>query len=120
MMKRTNCPNCGGPLPINGLKCEFCGTRIIDLTMIDFDNEEPTMFVLKAPKYMVKDKDVYITMLARPELKSVTMKNNEAYVLNARGERICSYSLGINAAFEMSLHPCVAPSSNTLYTLTVQ
>lgn len=119
-MKRTNCPNCGGPLPINGLKCEFCGTRIIDLTMIDFDNEEPTMFVLKAPKYMVKDKDVYITMLARPELKSVTMKNNEAYVLNARGERICSYSLGINAAFEMSLHPCVAPSSNTLYTLTVQ
>ena len=120
MMKRTNCPNCGGPLPINGLKCEFCGTRIIDLTMIDFDNEEPTMFVLKAPKYMVKDKDVYITMLARPELKSVTMKNNEAYVLNARGERLCSYSLGINAAFEMSLHPCVAPSSNTLYTLTVQ
>lgn len=119
-MKRTNCPNCGGPLPINGLKCEFCGTRIIDLTMIDFDNEEPTMFVLKAPKYMVKDKDVYITMLAHPELKSVTMENNEAYILNARGERICSYSLGINAAFEMSLHPCVAPSSNTLYTLTVQ
>lgn len=119
-MKRTNCPNCGGPLPINGVKCEFCGTRIIDLTMIDFDNEEPTMFVLKAPKYMAQDKDVYISMWARPELESITIEGDECYAMNARGERLCACSLGVNAAFEMSLHPCVAPSSNTLYTLTVQ
>jgi len=119
-MKRTNCPNCGGPLPINGLKCEFCGTRIIDLTMIDFDSEEPAMFVLKAPKYMVKDKDVYITMMAHPELESITMEGDEVYAFNARGERLCACSLGVNAAFGMSLHPCVAPNSNTLYTLTIK
>lgn len=119
-MKRTNCPNCGGPLPINGLKCEFCGTRIIDLTMIDFDSEEPAMFVLKAPKYMVKDKDVYITMLAHPELESITMEGDECYIMNARGETLSTRSLGVNAAFGMSLHPCVAPNSNTLYTLTIK
>lgn len=119
-MKRTNCPNCGGPLPINGLKCEFCGTRIIDLTMIDFDSEEPAMFVLKAPKYMVKDNDVYITMMAHPELESITMEGDECYVMNARGETLCTRSLGVNAAFGMTLHPCVAPNSNSLYTLTIQ
>ncbi len=118
MKRKTNCPNCGGPLPINGLKCEFCGTRIIDLTMIDFDSEEPTMSVLKAPKYMVKDKDVYITMLARPELESITMESDRVYVSNAQEERVCS--LGVNVAFGMSLHPCIAPNSNALYTLTVQ
>ena len=119
-MKRTNCPNCGGPLPINGLKCEFCGTRIIDLTMIDFDSEEPAMFVLKAPKYMVKDKDVYITMLAHPELESITMESNESYVVNARGEKVCAFDASRSVAFGMSLHPCVATNSNSLYTLTIK
>lgn len=119
-MKRTNCPNCGGPLPINGVKCEFCGTRIIDLTMIDFDSEEPAMFVLKAPQYMVEDKDVDISMLAHPELESITIEGDECYAMNARGEKLCACSLGVNAAFGMSLHPCVAPNSNTLYTLTIK
>lgn len=119
-MKRTNCPNCGGPLPINGLKCEFCGTRIIDLTMIDFDSNEPTMFVLKAPKYLVQDKDVYISMWARPELESISMENETAYVLNARGERLCPIDVSRSVAFEMSLHPYADPKSNKLYTLTIE
>lgn len=119
-MKRTNCPNCGGPLPVNGLKCEFCGTRVIDLTMIDFDSDAPTMFVLKAPKYMVQDKDVYISMWARPELESITLQSNEAFAVNARGERVCSFDVSRSAAFKMSLYPRVAPNSDTLYTLTIE
>lgn len=119
-MKRTNCPNCGGPLPINGLKCEFCGTRIIDLTMIDFDSDAPAMFVLKAPKYMAQDKDVYISMWARPELESISMERDERYVVNARGERVCSFDVSNSVAFEMSLHPCTGPKNDTLYTLTIK
>lgn len=119
-MKRTNCPNCGGPLPVNGLKCEFCDTRIIDLTMIDFDSDAPTMFVLKAPKYMVQDKDVYISMWARPELESISVENETAYALNARGERLCPIDVSHSVAFEMSLHPYADPKSNKLYTLTIE
>lgn len=120
MKRRTNCPNCGGPLPVSGLKCEFCGTRIIDLTMIDFDSDAPTMFVLKAPKYMVQDKDVYISMWARPELESISMERDERYVVNARGERVCSCDVSNSVAFEMSLHPCTGPKNDTLYTLTIE
>lgn len=36
MKRRTNCCNCGAALPVSAPKCEFCGTRNIDLTMIDF------------------------------------------------------------------------------------
>jgi len=119
-MKRTNCPNCGGPLPVNGLKCEFCGTRVIDLTMIDFDSKEPTMFVLKAPKYLVQDKNVYISMWAHPELESISMESDEAYVVDARGERVCSADVSRSVAFEMSLHPCAGPRNDKLYTLTIE
>lgn len=28
MSRKTNCPNCGAPLPANG-KCEYCGTMVI-------------------------------------------------------------------------------------------
>ena len=120
MKRRTNCPNCGGPLPVDGFKCEFCGTRVIDLTMIDFDSEEPAMFVLKAPKYMVQGKDAYISMWAHPELESISIERDEAYAFNARGEKICSFNTSCNVAFGMSLHPCLAPNGKTLYTLTVQ
>lgn len=49
---KTNCPNCGAALPQFGGKCEFCGTRIVDLTAIDFDCADPTMFILRMPKYL--------------------------------------------------------------------
>lgn len=32
----TNCPNCG--MPINGDKCEYCGTQFIDFSTIDLLN----------------------------------------------------------------------------------
>ena len=35
MEKTTNCPNCGAP--IEGDKCSYCGTEIIDLCCLDTD-----------------------------------------------------------------------------------
>ena len=88
--------------------------------MIDFDSEEPAMFVLKAPKYLAQDKDVYISMWARPELESISMESDTAYAINARGERLCSFNTSRSVAFEMSLHPYADPNNNTLYTLTIE
>ena len=31
--KRLNCPNCGAP--ITGIKCEYCGTQFLDLSVLD-------------------------------------------------------------------------------------
>lgn len=36
MTKMTNCPNCGAPL--NGIKCEYCGTAFFD--MVDISTGE--------------------------------------------------------------------------------
>lgn len=44
MKRRTNCCNCGAALPVSAPKCEFCGTRNIDLTMSD-------KFVIKDENY---------------------------------------------------------------------
>ena len=72
----TNCPNCGAALPVSGLKCEFCGTRVIDLTMIDFDSDEPTMYVFKVPTRLTPrigddTKPCYISTWAKPELVGI-------------------------------------------------
>lgn len=35
-MSQTNCPNCGAP--IQGEKCEYCGTIFYDLSLIDLSS----------------------------------------------------------------------------------
>lgn len=120
MKKRTNCPNCGGPLPVNGLKCEFCGTRVIDLTMIDFDCTEPTMFVLKAPKFFSQNGDVYISMWARPQLESISMEEDTVSVYDGRGNSVCTFPTSREVAVGMTLRPCADPKTNTLYSLTIE
>lgn len=100
-MRRTNCPNCGGPLPVKGSKCEFCGTRVIDLTMIDFDSNEPTMFLLNMPRSVTGGQKATISMWARPELNSITMETSS------------------EIAFEMSLRPFADPRDWSLYKLKI-
>ncbi len=35
MVEKTNCPNCGAP--INGIKCEYCGTQFFDLADLELN-----------------------------------------------------------------------------------
>lgn len=100
---RTNCPNCGAALPQFGGKCEFCGTRVIDLTAIDFDCADPTMFVLRMPKSIsgFDGGPVLLSMWAKPELESVTMEIDQ------------------QVAFEMTLRPYVDPRDNSMFKLSI-
>lgn len=70
-MNRTNCPNCGAALPQFGGKCEFCGTRVVDLTMLDFDTDEAAMFLLNLPRSVTCGQKATISMWAHPELNSI-------------------------------------------------
>ena len=109
-MKRTNCPNCGGPLPVGGHKCEFCGTRIIDLTMIDFDNDEPTMFLLNLPRSITGGQKAMISMWARPELNSITVESSYVDVYGDKGyDRSITVPGESQVAFEMALRPLADP-----------
>lgn len=119
MKRKTNCPNCGGPLPVNGFKCEFCGTRVIDLTMIDFDCEEPTMFILKLPKYINKNGNMYLSMWAKPQLDRYVQETNSINIYGGLGDNVILRTQSPEITFEMSLHPCRNPNDNkTIFTIT--
>lgn len=90
--RTTNCPNCGAALPVSGLKCEFCGTRIVDLTMIDFDSKEPTIYVLKRPKVDADTPSCYIYVYARAESLNF---NTEVCCFDGRPD--CTFDLVLRA-----------------------
>ena len=48
-MSKTNCKNCGAALDIWSPKCEFCGTKNVNLTALDLDSGEPVNFIFKMP-----------------------------------------------------------------------
>lgn len=116
---KTNCPNCGAALPQFGGKCEFCGTRVVDLTMLDFDAQEPTMFLLNLPQSMTGGQKAMISMWARPELNSITMEQNNIDVYGGWGNYKMFTIPEPQVAFEMSLHPCADPRDASLYKLKI-
>lgn len=118
---KTNCPNCGAALPQFGGKCEFCGTRVVDLTAIDFDCADPTMFVLRMPKSItgIDGNRVLISMWAHPVLESVTMVA-DTYCYNHNGDKVAPYTIEQQVAFEMTLRPYANEKDNSLYHLTVE
>ena len=77
LTQRTNCKNCGAALDIWAPKCEFCGTRNINLTSLDLASGEPANFIFKLPSNIrIADKegaDVYLTTLAIPSLETIQM-----------------------------------------------
>ena len=55
-MKNKNCLNCGAPYDITQYKCPYCGTLYLDLSMINFDNQEPFFLTIKKDGYLLTQK----------------------------------------------------------------
>lgn len=113
---KTNCPNCGAALPQFGGKCEFCGTRVVDLTMLDFDAREPTMFLLRLPQ-SINGGRLLISMWAQPELHSITMESDPSIVYGSWGQPVAMVNNEPKVAFEMSLRPCADPRDKSLFKM---
>lgn len=115
---KTNCPNCGAALPQFGGKCEFCGTRVVDLTAIDFDCADPTMFILRMPKYLSGDQgQILISMWARPILESISMETTTTDVYGGwNNYKMCEIP-NYEAAFQMNLRPCADPNDHSMFKL---
>ncbi len=121
-MNRTNCPNCGAALPQFGGKCEFCGTRVVDLTMLDFDAREPTMFLLRLPKNISDQygNNLTISMWANPELNSFIVENNYSSCYGGWGnKKLLRIPSEPEVAFEMTLRPCADPRDNSMFHLNI-
>lgn len=120
-MNRTNCPNCGAPLKWGNPHCEFCGTRIVDLTMLDFDTNEPTAFVLKMPRNLIglenyKDYDVYLSMMAKPELGLVTTTVDTTTACGGWGNgKLTQFDTNRETQIEVTLHSFNKPNDKLVF-----
>ena len=76
-MSKTNCKNCGAALDICSSKCAFCGTKNINMTDIDLSSGEAANFIFKLPNNFkdAEGKEIFLTMLAIPELQTIEMRS---------------------------------------------
>lgn len=117
-MSKTNCCNCGAALDIFAPKCEFCGTKNINMTDIDLASGEAANFIFKLPNNITVNGNLYMSMLAVPELTTISMDSENTEVYGGFGHALLAsyrnnYSLNIGLNLRAIPH-----SDNSLCHLT--
>ena len=121
-MSKTNCKNCGAALDIFSPKCAFCGTKNINMTDIDLASGEAANFIFKLPNNIknAEGEEVYLSMLAVPELQTIEITNDTTNVYGGWGDTklafINNYSLemGLNLRAVANIH------DNSICNLTIK
>ena len=85
-----NCCNCGAPFELNQYRCNYCGTLYLDLSMIDFDKEEPFFLT-------IKKNGMLITQKVKPETADMYITDDTVYATGRNGQRLLSITTGIHA-----------------------
>lgn len=81
-MKEKNCPNCGSPYNPLLNACPYCGTSYFDLTNLDLTNKQPVFLKLKT---LFDNKPAELTLLVRPELRSIEINTGTEYAYSGPG-----------------------------------
>lgn len=119
-MSKTNCKNCGGPLNIADPKCPFCGTKNINLTDIDLASGEAANFIFRLP-HNIKGADggeVYMSLLAVPELDTIEMVSNTIDITGFGGTKLASYTASNSLQMGLNLRAVSRPENNEICCLT--
>lgn len=121
-MSKTNCKNCGAALDISSPKCAFCGTKNINMTDIDLASGEAANFIFRLPNNFksAKGEEVFLSMLAVPELNTIEMRNDSTDIYGGLGNSkltcINNYSLEVG----LNLRAVTEPQNNLFCSLTIQ
>lgn len=115
-MSKTNCCNCGAPLDIFAPKCEFCGTKNINMTDIDLASGEAANFIFKLPNNTTINGNIYMSMLAVPELKTLEMASESTYIHGGwnKANLACINNYSLEMGLNLRAVPC---TDNSLYHL---
>lgn len=119
-MSKTNCRNCGGPLNIADPKCPFCGTKNINLTDIDLASGEAANFIFRLP-HNIRGTDggeVYMSMLAVPELDTIEMVSDTVDITGFDGVKLASYTANNSLQMNLNLRAVSRSKSNEICCLT--
>ena len=118
-MSKTNCCNCGAALDIFAPKCEFCGTKNINITDIDLASGEAANFIFKLPNNTTINGNMYMSVLAVPELKTFEMTSEPTYIYRGWNDTKLAYINNYSLNLELNLR-AVNRSDNTLCDLTIK
>ena len=88
-MKNRNCCNCGAPLELGNYRCSYCNTLYLDLSMINFDNNEPFFLTIK------KDNQL-ITQKVRPQTAEFEVTNDTVYAQDTHGHKLIAFKNNTN------------------------
>ena len=117
-MSKTNCCNCGAALDIFAPKCEFCGTKNINMTDIDLASGEAANFIFKLPNNTTVNGNFYMSMLAIPELTTISMDSEDTEIYGgfkyAPLSSYCNYSLNLG----LNLRAVSRPDNSLCYLTT--
>ena len=122
-MSKTNCKNCGAALDICSSKCAFCGTKNINMTDIDLASGEAANFIFKLPNNFkdAEGKEVFLTMLAIPELQTIEMKSDRVYFYGGLADKPLGYVNNYSMEMGLNLRAVSNPKhNNSLCELTVK
>lgn len=121
-MSKTNCCNCGAPLDILKSKCEFCGTKNINLTEIDLASGEAANFIFKLPNNFkdLKGAEIYLSMLAVPEIQTIEIRNESTDVYDGFHTKIASIINNSTIGLGLNLRTIPKPQHNSLCNLTIK
>ena len=121
-MSKTNCKNCGAALDIFAPKCAFCGTKNINMTDIDLVSGEAANFIFKLPNNFkdAEGKEVFLAMLAIPELQTIEMRSEPTYIYGGWNDTKMAFIN--NSTFELGLNLRAVTESqhNSLCNLTIK
>ena len=117
-MSKTNCCNCGAALDIFAPKCEFCGTKNVNMTDIDLASGEAANFIFKLPNNISVNGNFYMSMLAIPELTTISMDSENTEIYGGFGyTTLASYRSNYSLNLGLNLR-AIPHSDNSLCHLT--
>lgn len=80
-MANYNCCNCGAPYETTEYRCPYCGTLYLDLSMIDFDKQEPFFLTIKKNNQLITQKVLPQTATFENTVESVDCYNTKGQKL---------------------------------------
>ena len=121
-MSKTNCKNCGAALDICAPKCAFCGTKNINMTDIDLASGEAANFIFKLPNNFrnAEGKEVFLTMLAIPELQTIEMRSEPTYNYGGFNDTKLAYMNNYSMEMGLNLRAVTNPKHDSLCELTIK
>ena len=121
-MSKTNCKNCGAALDIFSPKCEFCGTKNVNLTDIDLASGEAANFIFKLPNNFkgADGKEVYLSILAIPELQTIEMYSEPTYITGGWKDTPLACINNTSLELRLNLRAVADHKTNEICNLTVK